>query len=72
MAGQPHNFKAEMRRATTPHNPPGRSQLVRGRRPEDTVTGSANMMKATATDKNESDASNEDEASSSSRDDEAI
>jgi hypothetical protein len=56
MAGQPQNFTAEMRRATTPHNPPGGSQLIRGRRPEDTqATGSANMMKATTTDKDEND-----------------
>jgi hypothetical protein len=55
MAGQTNNFTAEMRRATTLHNPPGGSQLVRGRQLTDTpATGSANMMVAmTETDTDE-------------------
>jgi hypothetical protein len=30
MAGQPHNFTAEMRKASNPHQPPGGSTFVRG------------------------------------------
>jgi hypothetical protein len=30
MAGQPHNFTAEMRKATNPNQPPGGSTFVQG------------------------------------------